>query len=81
MPSYSLGRELTPFPAHLQVELGAKKKGKKRKSTEMEDSDPKEQQQVLTKKAYKTMMKKRKKTNARTERKMDSLADELNLQL
>ena len=47
----------------------------------MEDSDRPAEQQVLTKKAYKTMMKKRKKTSARTERKMDSLADDFDLQL
>ena len=57
------------------------KKGKKRKSSEMDDADKPGDQQVLTKKAYKTMMKKKKKNSARTERKMDSLADELNLQL
>lgn len=72
----------TAEPAeNLKVDLGVKKKGKKRKSSEMEDSDRPAEQQVLTKKAYKTMMKKRKKNSARTERKMDSLADELNLQL
>ncbi|XP_037074158.1 guanine nucleotide-binding protein-like 3 homolog [Pollicipes pollicipes] len=61
----------------LQVEFTAKKKTKGEKVSELQQ----EEQRVMTKKAYKAMMKKRKKTNARTERKMDSLADELDLQL
>lgn len=72
----------TAEPAqNLKMEFGTKKKTKKRKATDEKSELLKAEEQVLTKKAMKAMMKKRKKTSARTERKMDSLADELNLQL
>ena len=48
----------------------------------MEEPAPgQHEQQVLTKKAYKAMVKKRRKTSARTERKVDSLADNFDIQL